>query len=117
MTRISGGPGREPGEKPPLDSSADTASFGSDSRMNARQVPSGKNPPSKSRPEPRASMSANDAISGSGAAPSTSVAMRLSPGRGGAVSHGSRKCPKLRGADEGQGPLAKKGPPSRAVRV
>ena len=44
--------------------------------MKARLEPSGKNPPKRSRPAPRSSMKANDAISASGVAPSTTVAMR-----------------------------------------
>ena len=65
--------------------------------MNARLEPSGKKPPKRRRPAPRSSMKTNDAISASGVAPSTSVARRVSSGRGAGSSHGSRNWAKLRG--------------------
>ena len=58
--------------------------------MRARVRPPGKNPPKAMRPAPRASMRAKEAISTSGASPSTRVTVRLPSVRISTCRQGSR---------------------------
>ena len=75
------------GDAPAL---ADAGSSAAPAGNPAGNAPPGKNPPKAMRPPPRASISANEAISTSGATPSTMVTLREPSVTTGGISHGSR---------------------------
>ena len=77
---------------------------GSGERMSAQVVPPGKKPPNAMRPAPRASIRAKEAISESGASPSTMVTLREPSSTTGGISQGSTNWAKSRGSQAFQTP-------------
>src|SRR6266511_134016 len=96
-TWSSGRAARVPGVQKPVSVSSATTLSASVERMSAHVAPPGKKPPKAMRPAPRASMSAKEAISTSGARPSTIVTAREPSVTSGGISQGSRNWENSRG--------------------